>query len=424
MAESVEGTSFAPRRVGDDAAALDYVQHLETLHDAITAGYESLPELCEAYLDAGCRIFRMQTGIISRIEGERYTVVAVRTPIEGLAAGAEFPLCDTYCREVVRAQRTLGFPQVGASKALAGHPVYESLGLEAYLSAPIYANGALYGTVNFTSTEARPDGFTQAERHMIDLIARAAGQFVEQLEARAMIARKSGELEEANRRLREFVGIVAHDLRNPIGAMEGYGRALLRMGELDGKSALFAERLVRVASQSRQLVSDLLDISALQLGSVHVEPAPFAVDAVVDDVLLTVEGAALDKGVRLVSEVAVAEAHGDAARIQQVLANLVHNAVKFTEGGGLVVVGAGPAEEGAVRLWVRDTGIGLDAVQLARLREGSPDRRRGTAGEGGTGFGLRLVREVLEAHGSDLQVDSDGAGTTFSFVLGPGALAR
>ncbi|MDX1296337.1 MAG: histidine kinase, partial [Sulfurimonadaceae bacterium] len=122
--------------------------NLKKVHNLTTRHYDDFEELIAAYLRAGIDIFQMQTGIVSHINEEKqYIIKDVVTPlVEILHKNDVFELDGTYCREVAKSGRTLGFPHVGEMEALNSHPVYQNLKLESYISAPIYVRDTLYGT--------------------------------------------------------------------------------------------------------------------------------------------------------------------------------------------------------------------------------------------------------------------------------------
>jgi PAS domain S-box-containing protein len=154
--------------------------HLKQLHRLNTTSYGNFEELTADYLYTGCQMLGFSTGIVSQIQGETYTIRAARSDrIEGLNPDTEFALGQTYCAEVVRAQQTLARPQVSPSEQFSAHPVYQNQHLESYLGTPIWVNGAIYGTLDFTSSTARTQPHNLHEQEIIELMAQSLGKYIE-----------------------------------------------------------------------------------------------------------------------------------------------------------------------------------------------------------------------------------------------------
>lgn len=153
-------------------------ESLRELHRLSTTTFKSYQELFLAYLKAGCGFFQMPTGIISKIEGEVYTIQAVESDMTSLTAGDTFALNNTYCQSVVEQQKTVVLTHVGQMPHMHSHPVYQNLRLESYLSAPVYVNGRLFGTLNFSSQLPRAQQFAPYEIETLELMAESLGWFL------------------------------------------------------------------------------------------------------------------------------------------------------------------------------------------------------------------------------------------------------
>ncbi len=186
----------AERELARKHAAVEaFAYRLRRLHRLQTTTYADFRDMAEAYLRAGCEMFGMETGIVSRIDGDAYRVCHVVTPLEGLAAGQVFAVGDTYCEAVYREERTVGYEQVGAREGLRRHPVYESLRLEAYLGTPVWVHGRLWGTLNFSSVTPRVLPFSSHDRELIEMMARSIGRFLEVMEAEEARRQSTEELD-------------------------------------------------------------------------------------------------------------------------------------------------------------------------------------------------------------------------------------
>jgi two-component system CheB/CheR fusion protein len=217
-----------------------------------------------------------------------------------------------------------------------------------------------------------------------------------------------------------FLAVLSHELRTPLTAMFGWAR-LLRTQKLDQDAATRAlEVIERNTVLQARLIQDLLDVSRIVGGTLDLEVRPVNVAPSVEAVLAMMRPAAEAQGVRLEAQIdaSAGPVRGDPTRLQQIVWNLVSNAIKFTPKGGGVDVRL--ARRGShVQIIVRDTGKGITAEQLRHIfgRFGAAHTR--TRSEGGLGLGLTIVRHLVELHGGTVQADSSGQGqgTTFTVTL-------
>jgi signal transduction histidine kinase/ActR/RegA family two-component response regulator len=221
------------------------------------------------------------------------------------------------------------------------------------------------------------------------------------------------EARHANRMKDEFLAVLSHELRTPLNAIVGYAR-LLRGGIISGDKAIRGlETLERNASWLTQIVEDVLDVSRIIAGKVRLDVRPVELSAVVGNAVATVQPAADAKGVRLevVVEPNVGFVSGDPDRLQQVVWNLVANAVKFTPQHGQVTIKLERVNS-HVEIAVRDTGIGIRPDFLPYVFERFRQAEAGTTRKtGGLGLGLAIVRHIAEMHGGTVDAASAGEGT-------------
>lgn len=227
--------------------------------------------------------------------------------------------------------------------------------------------------------------------------------------------------EQASRAKDEFLATASHELRTPLNAILGWAR-ILRSGEVD--AAAFTrglETIERNANAQVKLIEDILDGSRIITGKLHLEIRAIDLNAVIYAALDAVRPAAEAKNIALEAALDPDAAHvtGDPDRLQQVVWNLVNNAIKFTPKGGHVQV---TSQRSGTHITVRvaDNGQGIERDFLAhvferfRQADGSTTRRHG-----GLGLGLALVRHLVEAHGGGVLVESEGAnkGSAFTITL-------
>mgnify|MGYP001286289144 FL=1 len=223
---------------------------------------------------------------------------------------------------------------------------------------------------------------------------------------------------------RDFISNLSHELRTPLASLRAVLETL-QDGALADPPA--AERFLRQAENEvnsmTQMVDEMTELSQIESGQVRLRLVPVAVASLIDVPLQRLRPQAERAGTSL--EVAIAAGTplvlADEDRIQQVITNLLHNAIKFTPPGGHIHLLAEPAADGApeVVIEVRDTGVGIAKAELTRVFERfyKSDRAR-TRGRGGTGLGLAIARHIVEAHGGRIWVKSKlGKGSSFYFTL-------
>ncbi|MBD0373312.1 MAG: hypothetical protein ICV60_20920 [Pyrinomonadaceae bacterium] len=233
-------------------------------------------------------------------------------------------------------------------------------------------------------------------------------------------------LERLERVRQEFLSNVSHELRTPLTAILAFIETL-EEGAIDDPEA--NRRMLSVirknAARMHNLIDDILELSAIEAGTVTVEPAPVRLFSVVEDVIATLNSNAQSGKVTLHNEVAQdAIVHAEGRRLEQMITNLIDNAVKFNRDGGSVHISHEAFAE-RDRIHVRDSGEGIPSEHLPRIFERfyRVDRARSRA-IGGTGLGLAIVKHLARAHGGEVTVQSKlGTGTTFTIEL-PKAATR
>ncbi|MDX1657108.1 MAG: ATP-binding protein, partial [Candidatus Competibacteraceae bacterium] len=269
--------------------------------------------------------------------------------------------------------------------------------------------------------------WVQAEersRRLNEELERLVAERTRELEAARRVA------DAANRAKSEFLANMSHEIRTPMTAIMGYADVLLaHVRDPDNRQCV--ETIKRNGHHLVEIIDDILDLSKIEAGKLELERRRFSPEQVVADVHSLMEVRARERGVPLGVEyqgLIPATIESDPTRLRQVLANLVGNAIKFTEQGWVRLVVRLLSDEITPRLefQVIDTGIGIGPEQLARLfRPFSQADTSVTRRFGGTGLGLAICRRLVEMLGGEITVDSaPNQGSTFAFTVTTGSLAQ
>lgn len=229
------------------------------------------------------------------------------------------------------------------------------------------------------------------------------------------------QLEKLERVRQEFLSNVSHELRTPLTAILAFVETL-EAGALDDpeNSRRFLSIIRKNAARMHNLIDDILELSAIEAGTVGVHAEAFQLAPLANDVITSLAAQAASRSVAVRNNVTSGTVvFADPRRLEQMLTNLVENAIKFNRDGGEVIIGCDNGERTRIR--VQDTGEGIPAQHLDRLFERfyRVDRAR-SRDLGGTGLGLAIVKHLARAHGGEVRVTSElGQGSVFEIDLPP-----
>jgi PAS domain S-box-containing protein len=228
------------------------------------------------------------------------------------------------------------------------------------------------------------------------------------------------EAQEANRAKDEFLATLSHELRTPLTATLGWA-TMLRIGELSPENfRLAVETIERSIKTQTKLIDEILDVSRIVSGKLQLSSAPVLLATVIEAAAETIRPSLMAKGLELTVDVASIEGIviGDAARLQQVIWNLLSNSVKFTPSGGSIAITMDHPAPETIRIAVTDSGAGIARKLLPyvfeRFRQGDSSTTRT---HGGLGIGLSIVRSIVELHGGTVEAFSEGEGLGATFTI-------
>jgi signal transduction histidine kinase/DNA-binding NarL/FixJ family response regulator len=290
-------------------------------------------------------------------------------------------------------------------------------GIVSAMVVPIRVRSRIEGVIYFGHRRRRP--FTDQDEVIGMRLAEHAGVALQNAELYQREQRARAEADTASRSKDEFLAMLSHELRTPLQSMLGWVR-LLRRGTLEARDAEKAlETLDRNTRAQARIIEDLLDISRIIAGKLQIDLRPLNLMTVIDAAVESARPAATAKNIRITTtmDATAAEVEGDPQRFQQVLANLLSNALKFTPMGCGVEVRL--EQHGTrARIAVRDTGVGIPADVLPYIFD--PFRQAdssSTRAHGGLGLGLAIVRHLVELHRGTVRAESAGKGEGATFVI-------
>ncbi|HEY3747377.1 MAG TPA: PAS domain S-box protein, partial [Gemmatimonadaceae bacterium] len=286
----------------------------------------------------------------------------------------------------------------------------QALGPRSFICVPLVSSGKILGALTLV-TSGSGRRYDEADLSLAADMARRAAIVVEH-------ARLFHEAQQATRARDDVLAVVAHDLRNPLNTVTMAIGLMLENTPVERTQERRQVEIVRrAADRMNRMIQDLLDVKRMESGRLAIDLRPEGVDVIINDMIEMLRPLAVGSSIALESSVAegLPPVLADSARIQQVLSNLVGNAVKFTPRDGRITVCAEQIES-EVRFGVIDTGPGIPPEQVPHIfgqfwQASSSDRR-------GIGLGLAIAKGIVEAHKGTIWVESQvGLGSTFYFTL-------
>lgn len=317
---------------------------------------------------------------------------------------------------VIRIDDVTKDPRFGKADTYHGMPSGH-LPVVSYLAVPVVSRtGQVLGGLFFGHSERSI--FTSAAERIVSGLAAQAAVAIDNSRLYDEVRRNQQSAEAANRMKDEFLATVSHELRTPLSAISGWVH-MLRSGSLspaDHERALAT--IERNVKAQRQLIEDILDVSRIITGKMRIDLHPIEVSAAIEAAIESLQPLLDSKAIvlRRVFDT-TAMVLGDASRLQQVMWNLLANAIKYTPRGGRVTVSASRAGS-SIEICVGDNGEGMEAALLPhvfeRFRQADSSTTRA---HGGMGLGLAIVRHLVELHGGTVEAKSEGRGKGSHFFV-------
>jgi signal transduction histidine kinase len=295
------------------------------------------------------------------------------------------------------------------------------------LGSPIWLNGGAVGTLEIYTTTARE--WTEHEFRIVEWLAVQTAVGLQAIEFRRELEQKKQDAEDASIQKTNFLAAVSHDIRNPVNAISLLAEVIERCSMDPAKVARIPELSKSLWNNARslvELVSDVLDLTRLEAGILDLSLSDFSLCELIREEVEKALPQAESKNLKLECRLPAGEIRllSDRIKVARIIANLIGNAVKFTEHGG-ITIDYSREEDGRLLIHVRDTGIGIPSEQVEHvfdefMQGRNPERNR----EKGTGLGLAICRSLVRSLGFDIGVKSlIGVGSTFTVEIPAGHLA-
>lgn len=362
---------------------------LREMYEIIADRHRPFTEQVEALLELGRAELDTEYGSLSEIRGDDYVFEVVDADGDDIESGDVVPLSSTNCEIAASNKRTLVLGDVARDAPTETDRIgFTDLGISCYIGAPVFVDDDVYGTFCFYDTDPREGQFTEWEVTLVDLMSRWVSYELQHHRANERLRRQ-------NEKLERFAALVSHDLRNPLNVLEGR----LELVEETGDPVHF-EHCHWAVERMNTLIGDLLTLA--RAGAVIDETESVDMESLVKRCWGNVTTA--DATLRVETGQTV---RADETRLQQLLENLIRNAVEH--GGDTVTVTVGDLPDG---FYVADDGPGIPPEERERVFESGY-----TTTSDGTGFGLTIVREIAEAHDWTVRLtDGPEGGARFEFT--------
>jgi PAS domain S-box-containing protein len=334
--------------------------------------------------------------------------------------GEDFERKITVCKEPWFVEDAAALPELKELQAVEG--------MRALVVLPLSGGEQRRGTLTLMSPRVQTFGpeesqFLQALGQQIALAIENAQLYGATVEVNAHLQEEIEERNRAEKTLADFTAMVVHDLRSPLSNVVSIAESLQDglFGQVNEQQNKWLWKIETNCKSLIEHVSDFLDLSKIEAGHIELVNKPVDLKALIQEILVEHSIQADQRQISLRNKIdrELPTIRLDPRRVNQVLSNLLNNALKFSDDGGDIEVGAGRGSGNEINVWVKDAGIGIDSDEIGQIFEKYRQVSSGrNSGHKGTGLGLVICKKIVEAHGGRIWAESQkGKGATFFFSL-------
>jgi signal transduction histidine kinase/CheY-like chemotaxis protein len=412
--EREELLAAAQRARAQAEAAAELSRRLQAITDA-ALGDLSMQDLLAELLQRIAAALAVERGVVLLHEPGSDSLV-VRAATRGfeheVRSEVRVPVGKGFAGRIAIERRPLVIEDIAEAEVV--NPFLRQEGIRSLLGVPLLVEGRVLGVLDVGSSE--PRRFLQNDITLMQLVADRVALAIDRVRIYEAERRARQAAEAADRAKDEFLAMLGHELRNPLSAVRN---ALVVAGLDEGRRGRALDIARRQTDQLVRLVDDLLDMARITQQRITLRKETLVLASVLEKAIEATRPLIEEREHRLALSLPSATVcvAGDAARLEQVVVNLLTNAVKYTPPGGKIDVSAAAEGEQAV-IRVRDTGIGIAPDMLPRVFDLFAQAEQGLErAEGGLGIGLTLVRRLVEMHGGTVEAASGGLGNGAEFVI-------
>jgi len=411
-----------------ELALLEQNSRIRALYEVTSMAGLNINQQIEEMLNLGCRYLKMTCARVNKLDTETNisTILYVTGPdTYSQKIGMQFKMDESICSLTIKSRNPVALININDPSMNFRHKCFRHAKIYAYIAAPIYVHGKVYGTVNFSSKINRNSPFAETDKDLVNLIGSWISLAIErQLQQQELCDAKEN-AEAANKTKSAFLANMSHELRTPLNAIIGYSEILQEeAAELKDKAAVRDLEKINVSGHHLlSLIDDVLDLSKIEAGRMDLNFENFNVIEIVEETIATVLPS-LEKNnnkIELNMDEKYFQIHADKTRLKQVLYNLLSNATKFTENGTIYVSlkSVVHKDKNHVSIEVKDTGIGMSTGQMKKVFDAFTQADANISKKyGGTGLGLAISRRICTMMAGEIAVNSvEGVGSTFTVLL-------
>ncbi len=392
--------------------------NLKILHHLDTQSYASVADIFQAYLESGCKMLRLQSGMVCRLEGTagdgpdiRPMVVEACHPSTNEPQEGDQILSPCLGQTVVQFAKTIAAHQLTPEQKQQS-PWRSPMG--SYLGTPIFVKREIYGVLCFGDLHRRPMSFNAHELDIVELMAQGLGKFIAghalEQERQALAARKD-----------ELLAIASHELRTPLTSINAAIKLIGtgKVGELAPRGQQLIEIIANNTDRLIRLINNLLNLERLESRKLTLNKKACNVKTLINQALALMQPMAQEQKITLRNNPIDPDLTlwADADQILQVLTNLINNGLKFSPPHSEILITAEGDQRG-ILVAIADQGPGIPGEDCDRIFERFQQVNSCQSSHQGTGLGLAICREIVKQHHGNIWVESTvGQGSCFMITL-------